>query len=626
MKLFNKRYYISVALSLLALAGCVEKPEKPDGELRNVEISASFSEISLTKAELSGMDMEWSAGDEIFVTVGTREYPFTTKEGGALAVFNGKLPGDAGRISAYYPADFAVPVVQSAVTGGVDPAAVVAEASGYVDKELVFEYACSFIRINVEFDNVRSIRVEAEKTELADGSPVVKLTSDNGKPMPKGAYYIATCPFAAKSLKITLEGDNDSKRSKTFENVVLESGECYVIKNTADWNESSSYDGPEQYIFVQSADWEYNVKNIYNIFGTSRDKVVGIGECAMFYIFERPIATLCSELRNHLTQAENYEIPILVELDPITFWDSVPELWNWFDPSISGFNPDNKENVEWYDWGSEHAVKIGWLNWGTQLRMKPMANLFSPKYQEAALDRMDKLMSIVAEWYAKLPGDKKYLLVGIKIMGELLYGGNNWYYPNGNDYYGKDESGDPTYGLNSSKACDPSWGVQQIGYAALTYSGIKTSGTVTADDICAMERKWVEWLADFCDDYGFPRSMLFAHAGGWWDHLASCINPRVCPSWSCYGADAKNPFNNSIIKSLVESSDAPYWGISEWASPVGYNVSSLTSCFRNSLGHEGCRYLSIFENVTGSYNGGDNGVNQNMVTAMKTYQSERQNK
>lgn len=624
MKLYR---YLTVAAAFLAVLGCQEKPgqEIKDGSLVEKTISASFSEINLTKAELNGLGMEWSEGDEIILTIGTSEYPFSTEEDGPLVNFTGKLPNDAVRVSAYYPSEFAVPAVQSAVLDGVDRDAVLVSANGDVDKELVFDYECSFIRINLEFDNIKTIRIEAEKTELADGSEVVRLVSDNGAALKKGNYFISTCPFAAKALTITLEGDG-VLRSKVLSNIVLETGECYVIKNTADWKEKSTFDGPEKYIFIQSADWEYNCKKISEIFGSSKEKVIGVGECAMFYIFERPISTLCSELRNHLTHAENYDVPILVELDPITFWDDVPEIWNWFDPDKKGYDPANKENVEWYGWSSDYAVKIGWLNWGSQIRLAPMANLFSPVYQAAALDRMNKLMSIVAEWYEKLPGDKKYLLVGIKIMGELLYGGNNWYYPNGNDYYGKDASGDPKYGLNSAQSNDPHWGVQQIGYAALKYAGIKSSGTITPDDICALERKWVEWLSDFCDDYGFPRSMLFAHAGGWYNHLASCINARVCPSWSCYNNDARNPFNNSIIKDLVKNSDAPYWGISEWASPVGNNTANITTCFRNSLADGRCRYLSIFQNVLGTYNGGNNDVNTAMVNAIKDYQAEIQAK
>ena len=31
-------------------------------------------------------------------------------------------------------------------------------------------------------------------------------------------------------------------------------------------------------------------------------------------------------------------------------WDERPDLWNWYDPARRGYNPQNKKNVEWYDW------------------------------------------------------------------------------------------------------------------------------------------------------------------------------------------------------------------------------------------------------------------------------------
>ena len=119
---------------------------------------------------------------------------------------------------------------------------------------------------------------------------------------------------------------------------------------------------------------------------------------------------------------------MLIQLDPITFWDNVPELWNWFDPGIPGYNEDNKANVEWTSWSMDDAVKIGWLNWGTQIRLRPMANLFSKAYQAAVKARMDAFLSILSEWYTELPEAKKYLLIGVKITGELAVGVNNWYY------------------------------------------------------------------------------------------------------------------------------------------------------------------------------------------------------
>lgn len=31
-------------------------------------------------------------------------------------------------------------------------------------------------------------------------------------------------------------------------------------------------------------------------------------------------------------------------------WDERPDLWNWYDPSKRGYDPANRQNVEWYDW------------------------------------------------------------------------------------------------------------------------------------------------------------------------------------------------------------------------------------------------------------------------------------
>ena len=72
-------------------------------------------------------------------------------------------------------------------------------------------------------------------------------------------------------------------------------------------------------------------------------------------------------------------------------------------------------------------MKIGWLNWGRQIRLRPMANVFSPAYQAEVKKRMDIILSFVADWYKSLPKEKKYLLCGIKLTGELGFGFNNWY-------------------------------------------------------------------------------------------------------------------------------------------------------------------------------------------------------
>lgn len=355
--------------------------------------------------------------------------------------------------------------------------------------------------------------------------------------------------------------------------------------------------GPEKYIFLNDYDWAYNYDKIKAYFGDSKGKRVAVGNAILIYIFERSVEVFDNTIRKHLAQSLEYEIPVLVELDPITFWN-VPELWNWWDPNMAGYNPENRYNVEWSSWSPDDAVKIGWLNWGSQMRLQPMANLMSPVYQAAVKKRMDHFIAIVAEWYEALPADRKYLLGGIKVTGELALGVNNWYYPNGNSYLDKPESEDPQTGINVNDF--PSRGVQTIGYAALKTAGIKTEGVVTGDDIGEVERRLALFVSEICAAHGIPRELIFAHAGGAGKDLESCLNEYACPSWSFYGGDATNPAGYSEVLNLMKGSDAPWFGIAEWTGDGSSNVNRWADPIREALAIDRCRFLSVFDNVVGN--------------------------
>lgn len=358
--------------------------------------------------------------------------------------------------------------------------------------------------------------------------------------------------------------------------------------------------GPAQFIFINDYDYKYLQQRINTYFGPAEGRDIAVGQSILFYIFERDMNTFVERVRQHMAYAEQYNVPLLFELDPITFWNNVPELWNWFDPEIAGYDDKNRENVEWYGWSSEYAVKIGWLNWGSQTRLKPMANLFSPAYQDAVKDRMSTFMELISDWYFSLPKDKRWLLAGIKITGELGLGVNNWYYPNGNDYYDQPASNDPKGGI--STWMKPSRGVQTIGYAAAKYSGIKTSGELTGDDIAEIERRFTVFISEIATKYNLPRKLLFAHAGGTGNDLDACMNQMVCPSWSFYGQHAIDGRNATYMMDLVQKSDAPYWGAAEW-SISSSNADTWKSSLNNMLTIDKCRFVSIFTNVIANNNG-----------------------
>ncbi len=356
--------------------------------------------------------------------------------------------------------------------------------------------------------------------------------------------------------------------------------------------------GPEQYIFLNEYDWQYNYSKINSYFGSSKGKSIAIGNAILIYCFERTSTTFEEVLKKHLSLSEEYEVPVLVELDAITFMTARPDLWNWWDSSQPGYDPGNINNVECFSWSSGDAVKIGWLDWGTQIRINPMPNLMSPVYRQAVSDEMTHLITIVAEWYESLTYDKKYLFGGIKVTGEMAIGVNNWYYPNGNSYLFQDEANDPQYGINIYDT--PSRGVQTIGYAALKAGGIKNSGNITGGDIAELAQLHSEFVSKLCADLGIPRDHIFAHAGGIGKDLEACINKYACPSWSFYNTDATNPSGYTTVLNILETSDAPCFGIAEWSIGGSENASEWEESILNGLSIPRCHFLSVFDNVVGN--------------------------
>jgi len=389
----------------------------------------------------------------------------------------------------------------------------------------------------------------------------------------------------------------------------------YLIFLTLAFSCEKAQKGPEHYFFLNSSCDSYNYEQIAKVFGPqSGQENLAVGNAILMYILDRPVDEFVTVLKKHFEQAEKYDIPILVELDPITFWNT-PELWNWWDPEMEGYKESNRENVEWFDWGSENAVKIGWLNWGRQIRLRPMANVFSPEYQAVVKERMNILLTLVANWYKSLPNNKKYLLCGVKLTGELGLGFNNWYYPNGNDLFDQPEENDPQYGIKLDDL--PSRGVQQIGYAAMTYSGIKTEGEITEEDWYKLEWEFSKFIADLAQGYGLPRSMLFSHSGGVKGDLMAPVQANTCPSWSLYWNEAAHPEDSEAIKCLIRS-DAPYWAISEWnigQQPKEVWEKVLKNCYSISR----CRYISLYNYDTIFKSNGD--IDQGAIEALIEYQN-----
>lgn len=332
---------------------------------------------------------------------------------------------------------------------------------------------------------------------------------------------------------------------------------------------------------------------------------VRVGVSFIFdYLATTNDAVLTHSLRRFLALAEETDTPVCVTLSGEYWWQGRPDLWNWWDPAGPGYNPANRENVEWSSWSSEDALKIAWLNWGRQIRIPPPPNLLSPRYREACREKLRLLAPIVANWWKALPVGKQDLFVGLKVSWESAIGVNGFYYTNGNALLGQPEAGDPKTGIQTGIV--PSRGVAQIGYAAVKTGGIRAGGRITEADLAEVVRRHMEDNAREAARLGLPRDRIFTHCGGWKEGellFDAAVNRFSSPGWSFYGRAIK-PASNAGVQRALKLSDAPCWAASEWLHQGEDTVEAWRDSIQSTLADPRCRFLCIYNwaNIRNSTN------------------------
>ncbi|MBA4147585.1 MAG: hypothetical protein H0X66_05680 [Verrucomicrobia bacterium] len=318
----------------------------------------------------------------------------------------------------------------------------------------------------------------------------------------------------------------------------------------------------------------------------------GIG--CIFPYFRHDEETLQKSLRQFLKIAAETDTPVLVQIDGENWWTGRPDLWNWWDPKKPGYDPANRENVEWFGWSSDQALKIAWRNWGKQHRIGPPPNLMSPRYRKESHKQMEILIPIILQWWKALPAEKKDLLVGIKVGWESSIGVNAWYFPDGNDLLDKPASEDPAYRLKTDEL--PGRGVAATGYAAVKTAGIRTKGDLTEADLAEVTRRHLEDLSRVASELGVPRGKLFTHGVGWKDGellYEAAVNRYSSPGWSFY-KHARDPKQDMGVQNALKKSNAPHWAAIEWLFQGPREVDSWRRALETTLSDENCRLICIF--------------------------------
>lgn len=383
-----------------------------------------------------------------------------------------------------------------------------------------------------------------------------------------------------------------------------------------------------QYIFVRKTnicggciEWRGNnpenyntaaIDEIVNTVGTRGTPARRLGVGALFEPNWIDIGLTRQSLINLLNTSLANDFPVYLSLDNYNWWDSRPNLWYWWEPGISVAEKSaRKANVEWSDWDGDtndaHALKISWTNWGVQFRRPPGPNLLSPAYIANSIANLNQLLPVVISWYNSLPADKKYLLGGVDFGNEVEIGANFYYYPNGNALLNENPANDP----NPPNFLE---NTVQVGYAAMKAGNIKSSGTITKDDLNRAVNRYLDVLTKYAYDAGLPRNKIFNHTGGigsspeWvyppnypaFPDLRSTLMPYAHPGWSLY-REKTSPQNDPLLGSALDEVGNTQWAAPEWLTLATDYNGWLTS-IRDTLNFRNNRFINIanWENIRGT--------------------------
>ena len=212
-------------------------------------------------------------------------------------------------------------------------------------------------------------------------------------------------------------------------------------------------------------------------------------------------AALRARLRAAFSLAEAKDLPLALHVDFEFWWENRPDLWNWWDPTMPGYDPANRYNVEWSDWDT--PVKERVIDWGTPVVLKPPPCFGSQRVRDEARARGTVIAQEVLDWYQHLIAiGRPDLLVGINPTGET--------------------------------SVPP-----DVGYCALHFRGYGPSNP-PADpehELQAAARNYAAFENRVFGAAGFTIDLLSTHAPPWGGLLWTAITDEATPGFSLYSSE-----------------------------------------------------------------------------------------
>lgn len=351
--------------------------------------------------------------------------------------------------------------------------------------------------------------------------------------------------------------------------------------------------------------------------GDGKTRQLGVGGGIPVWVSDEAKIVREIKLRFDIAKQTNTAAHFL--LDDHIGWDERPDLWNWHDPKTRGYNPDNRKNVEWYDWeGSPNkrryftpegtASQTPHMCYNSPAIQKEISRIISQVVGPALREEIDKLKQ----------ENKEYLFAGITVGAEA--GFDDYSVVSRLSQIPRDANPEQmamakmlrqaTTLMDEDKAPHG-----RLGYCSLTNAGYsKTNPPKDINQALAdVNRKFIEFWDKQFVDAGMPCFRIYTHVAASPPQddsnnapISIVFNPYARPGWTTYPlgtlANRFQPLYDELAKhgnpawGGVEANNAAFanpnapgweeylaWHYNHGAKLVGINVGASDQSIMSNL-------------------------------------------
>ncbi len=279
--------------------------------------------------------------------------------------------------------------------------------------------------------------------------------------------------------------------------------------------------------------------------------------------------------------AAKRNIAVYFSISATYSWEARSDLWNFYDPSLKGYNMANKNNVEWIDWGGHPLLTRDGksyrysLNSGAAARLAPHMCYNSP----AVLAEVARFCRIIGgainQGVQELQAQgKEYLFAGITVSDE----------PTLDNYAAM--TGDAFQSLIDLMKEDGT-PLATLGYCALTNAGYSAANTPKdlAAALADANSQFITFWAKELNKNGIATSKMYNHVPAGAGEVGTplfafanapldiAFNNFARPGWTTY---AIGPISNNFnaLYDLLNQHGVSHWGGTE-ANPYGLGGAKI---------------------------------------------------